>query len=72
MQHIAVLMGGWSAEREHAAMIRAPYAFSWNTATALNGMHTLLSKAFDAAGNVGVSSPITVYSRNSSPPPTDP
>jgi len=31
----------------------APYAWSWNTASAANGMHTLTAKAYDAAGNKG-------------------
>ncbi len=30
-----------------------PASFSWNTATAANGGHTLTVKAYDAAGNVG-------------------
>jgi hypothetical protein len=42
----------------------APYAFSWNTATASNGSHTLTAKAYDAAGNVGSSSAVTVTVSN--------
>ncbi|MEW5849365.1 MAG: DNRLRE domain-containing protein [Myxococcota bacterium] len=42
----------------------APYSFSWNTTTVTNGSHTLLARAFDAAGNVGNSS-VTVTVDNS-------
>jgi hypothetical protein len=40
----------------------SPYAWSWNTAAASNGAHSLTSKAYDAAGNVGTSAavPVTV------------
>jgi hypothetical protein len=43
----------------------SPYSWSWNTTTAANGSHTLQSKAYDAAGNVGSSSTITVTVSNS-------
>ena len=43
----------------------APYSFSWNTATATNGSHSLSSKAYDAAGNVGTSASVTVTVSNS-------
>lgn len=51
----------------------APYSASWNTSGATNANHTLSSKAYDAAGNVGSSSPVTVRVNNSIPdtvPPT--
>lgn len=38
----------------------APYSFSWNTATALRGAHTLSAKARDAAGNVTTTASLTV------------
>jgi subtilisin family serine protease len=41
----------------------APFTNSWNTRKAKAGAHTLQSKAYDAAGNVGVSAVVTVYSR---------
>src|SRR5213075_1066094 len=34
----------------------APYSWSWNTTTFANSSHTLVTKAYDAAGNVGTSS----------------
>lgn len=43
----------------------APYSFSWNTATATNGSHSLSSKAYDAAGNVGTSASVSVTVSNS-------
>ena len=39
-------------------------SFSWNTTTVANGSHTLVSKAYDAAGNVGTSSSVTVTVSN--------
>jgi len=42
----------------------APYAVSWDTSGVGNGSHTLVAKAYDAAGNVGISSPVTVNVQN--------
>jgi len=47
-----------------------PYSFSWDTTTATNASHTLTTKAYDAAGNAGVSSNVTVTIDNQ--PPTTP
>ncbi|HEY4934711.1 MAG TPA: choice-of-anchor D domain-containing protein [Terriglobales bacterium] len=44
----------------------SPLNYSWNTATATNGSHTIYSKAYDAAGNVGTSTTITVTTSNAS------
>jgi len=38
----------------------APYTFSWNTNPVAKGTHTLIAKAYDAAGNVANSSSIVV------------
>ena len=45
----------------------APYQWSWNTAASANGSHTLFTRAFDAAGNMGASASRTVTVSN----PTD-
>ncbi|MBZ5522866.1 MAG: hypothetical protein LAP21_11570 [Acidobacteriia bacterium] len=42
-------------------------SFVWSSDSVANGTHTIVSKAFDAAGNVGTSSTITVTVSNSSP-----
>ena len=42
----------------------APFSYSWNTASASNGSHTLSAKAYDAAGNVGQSASVTVTVSN--------
>ena len=42
----------------------SPYTFSWNTTTVANGSHTLQTRAYDAAGNVGSSATITVTVSN--------
>ena len=43
----------------------SPASASWNTTAVANGSHTLTSKAFDAAGNVGTSAAVTVTVSNS-------
>jgi probable HAF family extracellular repeat protein len=42
----------------------APYAVSWNTASAPNALHTLTAVARDVAGNTSTSSAVTVRVRN--------
>ncbi len=51
-----------------AADPAAPYAATWDTATAANGSHILTAKAWDAAGNVGASPSVAVTVANASPP----
>ena len=41
--------------------VASPFSIKWNTRKAAKGAHTLVSKAYDEAGNVGNSSPATVY-----------
>jgi hypothetical protein len=50
----------------------SPYSWSFDTTTVANGSHTLQSKAYDAAGNVGSSATITVTVSNAgdTTPPT--
>ncbi|OJT26916.1 hypothetical protein BO221_02585 [Archangium sp. Cb G35] len=48
----------------------APYSVSWNTASAVNGSHTLKAKAYDAAGNVGTSASVSVTVFNDLTAPT--
>ena len=43
----------------------SPYSWSWDTTTAANGSHSLVSKAYDAANNVGTSATVTVTVSNS-------
>jgi hypothetical protein len=43
----------------------SPYAWSWDTTTAANGSHSLVSKAYDAANNVGTSATVSVTVSNS-------
>lgn len=49
----------------------APYSFTWDTTAVANGPHTLTAKAYDAAGNTGQSSTVTVSVANVAvtPPP---
>lgn len=37
-----------------------PYVYSWNTSSLVSGTYILMTKAYDAAGNVGQSSNVTV------------
>ena len=48
-----------------------PYTFSWNTTTVSNGSHTLQSRAYDAANNVGQSATITVTVNNGATGPRE-
>jgi len=45
----------------------SPYSWSWDTTTATNASHTLTSKAYDAALNVGTSTSISVTVSNGVP-----
>src|SRR5205085_3427113 len=42
----------------------SPYSWSWNTTGVANGSHSLVSKAYDAAGNIGTSATVTVTVSN--------
>lgn len=42
----------------------APYSYNWDTASVANGAYTLSAKAYDAAGNVGQSTTVTVTVNN--------
>lgn len=44
-----------------ATSTAAPFTIKWNTRKAAAGAHELQCKAYDAAGNVGVSSPVTIF-----------
>ncbi len=48
----------------------APYALSWDTATASNGSHVVKARARDAAGNITVSAgvSVTVFNTDTTPP----
>jgi hypothetical protein len=46
-----------------------PYIYSWDTSSLTAGSYTLMSKAYDAAGNIGQDS-ITVNVGNDTSPPT--
>ena len=45
------------------------YSYSWNTATAANGTHTLTAVASDAAGNTAVSASVSVTVNNDTTAP---
>jgi len=47
----------------------APYSCTWNTRTGSNGERTLTTKAYDAAGNMGVAT-VAVTANNDFTPPT--
>ncbi len=42
----------------------SPYAWSWDTTQTGNGSYQLLVKAYDTAGNIGTSAPLTVNVNN--------
>jgi subtilisin family serine protease len=47
----------------------SPYSFSWNTTGVANGMNTLVATAYDKAGNVTASNPVSVNVANVTTPP---
>ncbi|WP_306524108.1 Ig-like domain-containing protein [Dokdonella sp.] len=49
----------------------APYTMGLDSTTLANGSHSLVAKAYDAAGNAGTSSTVTFSVSNSSTTPTD-
>lgn len=44
-----------------ATSTSAPFTMKWNSRKAAPGAHELLTKAYDAAGNAGTSTPVTVF-----------
>jgi endonuclease I len=47
----------------------SPYSWSWSTTASANGSHSLTAKAWDAAGNAGTSTAVTVTVSNDTTPP---
>ena len=49
-----------------------PYAFTWDTTTVSNGSHGLVARAYDEAGNTGISPTVTVTVSNTTADTTPP
>lgn len=49
-----------------------PFAFAWDTSTLADGSYTLVTYAFDAAGNQGTSAPVKVTVKNTAADTTPP
>jgi hypothetical protein len=47
-----------------SVLTASPYKWTWDTTTVADGTHSLSAKAYDAAGNVGNSSTVTVNVNN--------
>jgi thermitase len=63
--NVAVVKVEWYLDGALAASsTNSSPAFSWDTTTCTNGTHTLLAKAYDAAGNTGTSASVTVSVQN--------
>jgi hypothetical protein len=61
---VRLLLDGTDLGPEHTT---APYSVSWDTATVIDGSHTLAAVARDAAGNITTSSCLVVTVANSPP-----
>jgi subtilisin family serine protease len=48
----------------YATATTAPYNFFWDTTTTVNGSYSLTAKAYDAAGNLGTSTAVSVTVSN--------
>jgi hypothetical protein len=46
----------------------SPYSVTWDTTKVANGSHELTTRAYDVAGNSGVSASVTITVSNGSPP----
>lgn len=53
-------------------VLASPYSIPWNTTLISNGSHSLTAMARDMAGNLAVSSPVTVTVSNSAKTPKSP
>jgi hypothetical protein len=51
-----------------ATLIAAPYSTVWSSTTVTDGSHTVSARAYDASGNVGTSSPVSIVTRNNNAP----
>jgi hypothetical protein len=54
----------WKDSILYATDLTAPYTFTWDTTQEVNGTHTLMSKAYDIYGNVGISVGVSVLTQN--------
>jgi hypothetical protein len=54
--------GPWTASSVPNPIL--PYLFTVNTTALTNGTHVLTMKAYDAAGDVGISSPVSITVSN--------
>jgi hypothetical protein len=48
----------------------SPYSMTLDSTTLTNGTHSLVAKAYDAAGNIGSSTAVSFSVSNTTPPPT--
>jgi len=49
----------------------SPYSMTLDSTTLANGSHTLVAKAYDAAGNIGTSTSVAFSVSNTTPPPAE-
>lgn len=61
----------WKDSSLFSTRTSSPYHFNWNTTADSNSAHTLQTRAYDAAGNLGQSSVLTVQVSNDQVPPDD-
>src|SRR6185436_20747128 len=54
----------WRDGALQSTVTTAPYSWSFNTTSVTNGSHTLQTKAYDAAANVGSSAVVSVTVQN--------
>ena len=54
----------WKDDALYSTDTVSPYSYLWNTTEDINSSHTLQTKAYDAAGNIGFSSMIAVNVNN--------
>jgi len=60
MENITALQFQLDGTNFGAPVTTTSYTVTWDTTTATDGAHTLAAIAWDATGNQGVSTPVTV------------
>ena len=60
VDHVDFLVDGTSV----GSASSAPYSFDWNSATVVDGTHTISARAFDSAGNQTTSNGVSVIATN--------
>jgi hypothetical protein len=68
LDRVEYWVGGTHVGTDANAYSGAPSSFVWSTGEFPNGLYDIVARAYDAAGNVTASDPVTVEVRDEAPP----